>query len=158
MRNQRSTLMAALAVLLLAFAAAGTAAGAEYDYDEVQLATDLSGDEVVGDDASDGEAEAEIDINLETDVVCFDIEWEDTDAPSAAHIHEGEAGGTGDVVVDLTQAFDPAQIADDEEVEGCLQTGEDDHDTLQDIADNPESYYVELHNDDGALRGQLAYD
>lgn len=142
-------------VLLLAL---GTGAASAYDYDEVQLATDLSGDEVVdGDPDSEGEADAEIVINLETDEVCFDIEWEDTDAPDAAHIHEGQEGESNDdVAVDLTQGFDPAQIADDEEVEGCFE--EDDHHTLEDIADNPEDYYIDLHSDNGDLRGQLAYD
>lgn len=154
MLRRRSMLFAFMLVLLMAF---GTGVASAYDYDEVQLATDLSGDEVVdGDPDPGGEADAEIDINLETDEVCFDIEWEDTDAPNEAHIHEGESGETGDVAVDLTQGFDPAQIADDEEVEGCFQ--EDDHDTLQDIADNPEDYYIDLHSDNGDLRGQLAYD
>lgn len=141
-------------VLLLAF---GTGAASAYDSDEVELATDLSGDEVVdGDPDPEGAADAETVLNLETDEVCFDIEWEDTDAPNEAHIHAGEQGDTGDVALDLTQGFDPDQIADDEEVEGCFEA--DDHDTLQDIADHPEDYYIDLHNDNGDLRGQLAYD
>lgn len=154
MLRNRLTLFTFALVLLLAL---GTGAAGAYDSDEVQLATDLSGDEVVdGDPDPEGTADAEIDINLDTDEVCFDIEWEDTDAPNEGHIHEGEEGESGDVAVDLTQGFDPDQIADDEEVEGCFEA--DDHDTLEDIADNPDSYYIDLHNDNGDLRGQLAYD
>lgn len=148
MLRKRLLLFASMLVLLLAFGT-GAASGAEYDYDEVELATDLSGDE--------GEGDAEIEINLETDEVCFDIEWEDTDAPNEGHIHEGDDDA---VAVDLTPGFDSEQLADDEEVENCLDQDEHgaDHDTLQDIADNPENYSVDLHNDDGVLSGQLAYD
>lgn len=154
MVRNRLTLFTSMLVLLLAL---GTGAAGAYDSDEVQLATDLSGDEVVdGDPDPEGTADAEIDINLDTDEACFDIEWEDTDAPNEAHIHEGEEGESGDVAVDLTQGFDPDEITGNEEVESCFEA--DDHGTLEDIADNPESYYIDLHNDNGDLRGQLAYD
>lgn len=148
MRRRKTLSFACTLLMLLAFGT-GTAMGAEYDDDEVELATDLSGDE--------GEGEAEIVINLETDEVCFDIEWEDADAPNSGHIHEE---GQGDVAVDLTPGFDAEHLEDDEEVESCLEAEDHgaDHDTLRDIADNPRDYVVDLHNDDGDLRGQLAYD
>jgi len=69
-----------------------------------------------------------------------------------SHIHIGAAGVAGDVVVPLdVDGFDGTS-------DGCIEPMEDAA-ILQDIVDDPGSYYVNVHTADyppGAVRGQLA--
>jgi hypothetical protein len=68
---------------------------------------------------------------------------------TAAHIHVGATGVAGPVVVALS-APDASGHAS-----GCATA---DHDLIKAIRQNPESYYVNVHNTDypaGAVRGQL---
>jgi hypothetical protein len=68
---------------------------------------------------------------------------------TAAHIHEGAAGATGGVVVDLAASF----------VQGtAIGSTTADQATIDAIVANPAGYYVQVHTTDfaaGALRGQL---
>jgi hypothetical protein len=67
--------------------------------------------------------------------------------PNAMHIHAGAKGVAGPIVVDLTPILGGQRCVD--VADGSL---------LQDISDNPASYYVNIHNaayPNGAVRGQL---
>jgi hypothetical protein len=77
-------------------------------------------------------------------------------APRAAHIHKGAAGTNGPVAVNLAWPQD-GQSAD------CLTLGEEGkftgQATVQEILNNPEGFYVNVHNSEypgGAIRAQLA--
>ena len=76
---------------------------------------------------------------------------EGIDDHTSAHIHAGAAGETGPVILTLGRA--PAGI----ETVGSAPGGLD-PDLLQDMADHPANYYVDVHSaefPDGAVRGQL---
>lgn len=77
--------------------------------------------------------------------VCFHIVANDLSGPVLAdHIHVGEAGMPGPIVVSLEGMLS-----------GCVSA---DADIIKAIRQNPENYYVNLHtalNTPGELRGQL---
>ena len=75
---------------------------------------------------------------------------------TGAHIHEGAPGENGPVVAFLAAPGD-GTAAD------CLTDGEEgkfaEGVTAAEILDNPEDYYVNVHNEQfpgGAIRGQLS--
>jgi hypothetical protein len=84
--------------------------------------------------------------------VCFELTVSDIVLPAtAAHIHVGTATEAGDVVVPL----DPAPDANGSS-SGCVSA---EPDLINAIIQNPEGYYVNVHNEefpDGAVRGQLS--
>ena len=93
----------------------------------------------------DGIGHAEITLNQGLGEVCWDIMVADIATPLAAHIHRGEAGVPGGVVVPLSPGS------------GCIDGV--DADLIKDIRQNPSNYYVNVHNAEfpgGALRGQLS--
>jgi hypothetical protein len=97
----------------------------------------------------DGRGRARIQLLKRYDAVCFRLRWRDIAAPTAAHIHKGEPGEAGPVVVPL---FD----ADSVRERGCVD--QVDRGLLRDIRRNTNDYYVNIHNADfpaGAIRGQL---
>ena len=116
-----------------------------------RLTTQLSGAaEVPGPADPDGSGTATIRLRREQHEVCFDLTVSNIGPATAAHIHEGAKGVAGPVVVPL----DPAPTGGSSS--GCIS----DVDTalIQNIAQNPEQYYVNVHNEefpDGAIRGQL---
>lgn len=70
------------------------------------------------------------------------------ETPTAAHIHAGEAGKAGDVVVTLTPPVEGT-------ASGCQDVSTE---LAQAIVDNPAGYYVNIHTaqfPQGAIRGQL---
>jgi hypothetical protein len=82
---------------------------------------------------------------------CYTITWRDIAAPKAAHIHRGDRGVAGPVVVTL---FDTEQSG--RRAEYC--TSDYDADVAAAVIAHPEQYYVNLHNEaypGGAIRGQL---
>ena len=94
----------------------------------------------------DGSGWATITLNHGQGRVCWEVSYEGIDAPFAAHIHRAPAGSPGPVVVPLSPIGS-----------GCRD--EVDKDLIKDIIQNPESYYVNVHNamyPGGALRGQLS--
>lgn len=98
----------------------------------------------------DGSGFASVFVDAGAGEVCVFIEVVDIATATAAHIHAGAEGVAGAVVVTLPTP-DASGVAD-----GCV-TGLDAL-VLQDIHDNPQNYYVNVHNadyPDGALRGQL---
>ena len=122
------------------------------------LETSLAGAaEVPGPGDADAFGAAEIKVNVKKEKVCFTLVVLDLTLPTAAaHIHEGEAGVAGDIVVTLEA---PAEIAGSGIglATGCV--GDQSRPLLRDIKNNPDQYYVNVHTSDfpdGAVRGQLA--
>jgi hypothetical protein len=122
------------------------------------LETSLTGAaEVPGSGDADAFGAAEIKVNVKKEKVCFTLVVLDLTLPTAAaHIHEGEAGVAGDIVVTLEA---PAEIAGSGVglATGCV--GNQPRPLLRDIKNNPDQYYVNVHTSDfpdGAVRGQLA--
>ena len=106
--------------------------------------------EVPGPGDPDGSGTAMIRLSLEESEVCFDLTVSNIGPATAAHIHEGAEGVAGEVVVPLDPA--PAEGSSS----GCIS--DVDNTLIQNIIENPEQYYVNVHNEefpDGAIRGQL---
>ena len=106
------------------------------------------GAEVPGPGDTDGTGTAGLKVNTGKNEICYDITVKDIQAPTAAHIHSGAAGASGDVKVSLSKAADGKW-------KGCVAV---DKALLDDILKNPGNYYVNVHTADfpnGAIRGQL---
>lgn len=114
-----------------------------------RLAATLSGDtEVPGPGDENGSGEAVVVLEPGRSEVCYDIRVDGVAEATAAHVHAASAGVSGDVVLGL----DPP---DDGSVAGCATA---DGMLLQQVANDPGAFYLNLHNEDhpdGALRGQL---
>lgn len=113
----------------------------------------MSGDqEVPGPGAQGGIGLAGVSVDTETNTVCYSIYVRSITLPAtAAHIHKGAVGVSGPVVVGFKTAPDGSGRAT-----GCVENV--DAALVKDIAENPEEYYVNIHNADfanGAVRGQL---
>jgi hypothetical protein len=102
-----------------------------------------------GDD--DGTGSAELTLKPKKAKVCFAIEFEDIEDPTAGHIHKGLKGDDGPIKVELFE--DEAGASSP--IEDCVEAEEK---QINKVAKNAERYYVNLHNGefpDGAIRGQL---
>lgn len=183
MKTRTSTIVAA-SVLAGGLVLAGTAAAGHLNpvlegdlSGRAEVATDASNRRIVGDPNASGEAYVfGIDndsfggmVESNADTLCYlilvDGISELDQLPGngrAAHIHEGVEGENGPVVATLAFPTD-GQAAD------CLTEGEDgkfappnagpDSGIVKDILDNPEEYYVNVHNSEypgGAVRAQLS--
>ncbi|HEV2070926.1 MAG TPA: CHRD domain-containing protein [Acidimicrobiales bacterium] len=132
-----ATIVASSAVLGLAAPASAQAS---------VFRTRLTGAAEVPPGDPDGSGRATIIAIPQQDRVCYVLRVSDIEPATAAHIHEAPAGQTGPVVVALKPPTRGVSA-------GCVETDEAD-----DIAENPENYYVNVHNAEfgaGALRGQL---
>jgi hypothetical protein len=115
--------------------------------------TDLTGaEEVPGPGDPDATGFADLRLNQGTGQVCFDLSWADIDGVVvAAHIHDGDSGVAGPVVVPLfMEEHEGTDAASD-----CVAA---ERALIKDIRKNPTGYYVNVHSDvfpDGAIRGQL---
>jgi hypothetical protein len=114
--------------------------------------TRLTGEEEVpGPGDPDGRGTATVTLNPGAGEVCFAITVANITLPAAAaHIHIGEKGVAGDIVVTLTPPDESGTSA------GCVS--DVDPALIQDILANPAGYYVNVHTEDfpaGAVRGQL---
>ncbi len=108
----------------------------------------LSGDNVVGGGADDGAGLAVVTFNG-TDV-SYTILVSGTDAPTAAHIHEGAAGQSGGVVINFNASFTAGNATGTVSADAAAVSA---------ILSNPAGYYVNVHTGtfpDGAVRGQLS--
>ena len=119
-----------------------------------EVATGATNNRRVGDPNGRGEAYV-FGIDGDPNTLCYVLTVQGIEPATAAHIHEADAGENGPVVVTLAPPAD-GNSAD------CLTVGEPGKfaagQTVQDILDNPEDYYVNVHNAEypgGALRGQL---
>lgn len=99
----------------------------------------------------DGEGTAHITLNQGQGEVCFELNVSGITLPAAAaHIHVGSSTTTGPVVVGLAAPDANGNAS------GCVSA---DPALIKAIRQNPEGYYVNVHNSDfpgGALRGQLS--
>jgi hypothetical protein len=114
--------------------------------------TEMTGaQEAPGPGDPDGSGTALITLNQGQGTVCFELTVDNITLPAtAAHIHVAPAGSPGPVVVGLV-----APGADGTS-SGCIENV--DRDLIKAIRQNPEAYYVNVHNVDfppGAVRGQL---
>lgn len=106
----------------------------------------------------DGTGTAEVWVNVGQERVCWNlINLSNLDTLIAAHIHQGPVNGQGGIRVNF---FDFGQPID---LEGCVEAGTTPHvfnrARLEDIMQNPQNYYVNIHTSaftGGAIRGQLA--
>lgn len=115
------------------------------------FSTELTGAaEVPGPGDPDGSGSAHLTLNQGQGEVCFHLVVEGIAPAAAAHIHVGAAGVPGPVVVPLAPPTSG-------ESSGCVSGV--DPELIKAIRQNPEGYYVNVHNVDfpaGALRGQLS--
>lgn len=115
----------------------------------VLLRADLSGSAVAGGGDPDGSGRALITSDSHGDEVCFSLMATGLEPVSSLHVHEGGAGATGPVLVDLTRPGTNSE-------RGCLSLPET---TLTRLAAAPSGFYVDVHtpaHPDGAVRGQLS--
>ena len=150
----RRLLLALVLAAVVALALAGAASAAKLDGADrggKPLSTTLTGDaEVPGPGDPDGSGTAKITVNPGQGEICYELSVEDITLPATgAHIHVGSADEFGDVVVPLT-APDASGSSS-----GCADVSRE---LALAIIQDPENYYVNVHNEDflaGAVRGQL---
>ena len=141
-----------LGTMLVALMAVSVVAAPMVSANGRPLQAQLSGaNEVPGPGDEDGTGVARLRLNQGRHRVCYMIGVTDVAAPTAAHIHAGEAGVAGPVVVDLEAVFE------DGVAKGCV-TGVE-RSLIKQIRKHRADYYVNVHNEefvDGAVRGQLS--
>lgn len=96
----------------------------------------------------DGSGVAYLTLNQGQEVICFSISVANIAPAAAAHIHVGETGVAGGVVVNFNVAVNG--------LSGCVSA---DAELIKAIRQSPADYYVNVHNADfpgGAVRGQLS--
>ena len=145
-------------VVLVMLLVAAIPAGADT---EVKITTTLTAinpvtGTVTGD--PDGSGKAEFTFDTDQGTVCYEIEVEGISQPvepapglGSAHIHFLATGG---IAVDLESDFQPDK-SDEFKASGCVEV---DSALLQAILENPEQFYVNIHNVEfpgGALSGLL---
>ncbi len=107
--------------------------------------------EVPGPGDPDGAGTAVVNIDANKGEACYDISVQKLDTPVGMHIHEGERGRSGPVVIPLTT---PA--ASDVSTVGCAKA---ETSLLARIAAQPGNFYINVHTGpypQGAVRGQLS--
>jgi hypothetical protein len=108
----------------------------------------LEGEQVTFGGDLDGTGTASIRINAGRGEICYTLRVRNIETATLAHIHEGQEGENGPVVVDFVP---PASGSSS----GCVIVGRA---LAMEIIRDPSDYYVVVHNDEfpaGALRGQL---
>jgi len=108
----------------------------------------LSGDAVVPGPGAAG-ATGIATMAVDGTTVMYSLLFSGVDSPTSAHIHEGAAGETGGVVLDLDPTFTGGAAS------GSVTA---DQGTLDAIMADPAGYYVQVHSagfPNGAIRGQL---
>ena len=143
-----STAAALVAMLALAGPALAQSSSSTDDPPVTVLQTELSGqEEVPGPGDPNGSGSATI-IVIPPDTICYVLTAEGIEPATLAHIHQGEPGEAGPVVQGLEPPTSGASG-------GCTET---DPELVSDLQENPDEYYVNVHNEEypeGAIRGQL---
>ena len=104
--------------------------------------------EIPGPGDTDGTGTVQITLNHGKGEVCYELAVDKIAAANAAHIHEGAVDKAGPPIANLTAPTNGTS-------KGCVAL---DKDKIKAIMENPENYYVNVHNaefPDGAVRGQL---
>lgn len=113
------------------------------------LTATLSGaEEVPGPGDTDGSGEARITVNPGKGEICYSLKVSGIEPARAAHIHDGDKGTAGPVVVTLTAPTSGTSA-------GCATVSRE---QALEIVKDPSGYYVNVHNapfPGGAVRGQL---
>ena len=107
--------------------------------------------EVPGPGDPDGTGTAVVNVDVTEGEVCYEVSVQKIDRPVGAHIHEGESGQSGGIVVPLT-----TPTASDTTTTGCANA---DAALMSRLTANPGDFYVNVHTDrypQGAVRGQLS--
>jgi len=125
--------------------------GCASDVDQpANLAVTMTGiQEVPGPGDADGTGTVEIRVDPHDGQLCWNLYARGIDAATAAHIHRGEAGIAGPVVLMLTTP------GADGHSQGCATI---DLGLAREIANQGHIFYVNVHNaafPNGAIRGQL---
>jgi hypothetical protein len=144
---KRTTLLHIILVLLTLLALTSVAADGGR-----RFTTMLTGAaEIPGPGDPDGTGTATVRLNPGQEEVCWEIHVQNITLPATgAHIHVGTVSEAGPVVVALSAPDATGHSM------GCTSA---DRDLIKAIIQNPENYYVNVHNADfpaGALRGQLS--
>lgn len=141
---KNSTILAAALLLPLAACAAGP------ENQRAILNVTMTGtQEVPGPGDADGTGTVEIRVTPSLNQICWQLYARGTDAATAAHIHRGEAGIAGPVVLMLTTPDG------DGHSQGCAIV---DPALAREIAQAGHGFYVNVHTaafPNGAMRGQL---
>jgi hypothetical protein len=148
---------AALALAMLLLSAIPAGADTESKITITLDALDPVTGQVTGD--RDGRGKAEFTFDTDEGTLCYELEVEGIAEPvepapglGSAHIHLVATGG---IAVDLEADFDPDK-SDEFKASGCVEV---DSALLQAILQNPDQYYVNIHNVEfpgGALSGLLS--
>jgi hypothetical protein len=153
----KSLRFAAVALAMLLVSAIPAGADTEVKFTTTLTGLDPVTGVVTGD--PDGRGTAEFTFDTEQGTVCYEIEVEGIAEPvepapglGSAHIHFLATGG---IAVDLEADFQPDK-SDEFKASGCVEV---DSALLQAILENPDQFYVNIHNVDfpgGALAGLLS--
>jgi hypothetical protein len=158
-RTIRATAVLAVTFLLLAAMVEPASARrlAESPVGGAPLSAELDGEQEVDGDGNPGVGDpdatgfAVTTINPGQGIACYELEHDVDPAPWGFHIHVGEAGVNGPIVVNFFT--DPTGVVPPN---GCVEI---ERGLATDILRNPEGYYFNLHNAEfpaGAIRGQLS--
>jgi hypothetical protein len=150
MRNTRLFAVAGAVALVSGLAFTGIASADDEDF-----RTQMTGAQEVPPADPDGSARGKVELDVEAGEVCFKFSWKNIATPTLGHIHNEVAGVNGPIVVDLLGGIPPDTLEADDDVRGCVSA---DPMLLTDIIENPDQYYLNLHNPrfpSGAVRGQL---
>jgi hypothetical protein len=144
MKSKFSLLLVWVLLLALMIAVGSASAGGR------PFSTTMTGaEEAPGPGDPDGSGTANFTLNQGQEEICFELNVTGIEPAAAAHIHIGDVGEPGPIVVGLTPPTDGSSS-------GCVSV---DPDLIKAIRQNPEDYYVNVHNATfpaGALRGQLS--
>ncbi len=117
-----------------------------------RLKATLSGAaEVPGPGDPDATGTATVNLDVTAGEACYEVTVQKIDRPTSMHIHEGESGKSGDIVVPLS-----TPTASDTTTTGCANV---EASLMARVAANPGNFYVNVHTQaypQGAARGQLS--
>ena len=153
LRQLRSLTFVFVLVAVAAIVLAGTALAGRLDGSDQggrTIVVEMTGAaERPGPGDPDGSGTAWFTFNYGQSEVCFVLEVANIAPATAAHIHVAPVTDPGPVVIGLTAPTSGTSS-------GCVSA---DQDLIKAIVQNPENYYVNVHNADfppGAVRGQLS--
>jgi hypothetical protein len=113
----------------------------------------MSGDQEVPSGSGDpnGTGRTDLVLKVKKKTICFTVQYDKIDPPTAGHIHQGDVGVDGPIVVTLFT--NGAGLASG--TQGCVSAKRS---LIKEIRDHFTHFYVNFHNPafpDGAIRGQL---